>query len=140
MAYSSSSKKTRAIALRSNLSPFGNQLVQKGFIDGDKMQKALAESRKTGRSLVDILESDTGKQLPPDLLHQYKKHHLFELKILYGVESVDPELETDKFADNQMEELINSLIPLDICRRYRLIPLKKEEGDKPALLVAMVRS
>ena len=138
MAYSSSSKKTRAIALRSNLSPFGNQLVQKGFIDGDKMQKALAESRKTGRSLVEILESATGKQLPPDLLRQYKKHHLFELKILYGVESVDPEIETDKFADNQMEELINSLIPLDICRRYRLIPLKKEEGDKPALLVAMV--
>ena len=137
MAYSSS-KKTRAIALRSNLSPFGNQLVQKGFIDGDKMQKALAESRKTGRSLVDVLESATGQQLPPDLLRQYKKHHLFELKILYGVESVDPEIETDKFADNQMEELINSLIPLDICRRYRLIPLQKEEGDKPALLVAMV--
>ncbi|MCC0176349.1 type II/IV secretion system protein [Waterburya agarophytonicola K14] len=138
MAYSSSSKKTRAIALRSNLSPFGNQLVQKGFIDGDKMQKALAESRKSGRSLVDILESTTGKQLPPDLIRQYKKHHLFELKILYGVESIDPEIETDKFADNQMEELINSLIPLDICRRYRLIPLHKEEGENPALLVAMV--
>ena len=138
MAYSSSSKKTRAIALRSNLSPFGNQLVQKGFIDGDKMQKALAESRKTGQSLVNILESATGKQLPPELLRQYKKHHLFELKILYGVESVDPEVETDKFADNQMEELINSLIPLDICRRYRLIPIRQEDGDKPALLVAMV--
>ena len=137
MAYSSS-KKTRAIALRSNLSPFGNQLVQQGFIDSDKMQKALAQSRKTGRSLVDILESDTGRQLPPDLLHQYKKHHLFELKILYGVESVDPEIETDKFADNQMEELIDTLIPLDLCRRYRLIPLEREEGEKPALLVAMV--
>ena len=137
MAYSSS-KKTRAIALRSNLSPFGNQLVQKGFIDGDKMQKALAESRKTGRSLVEVLESATGKQLSPELLRQYKKHHLFELKILYGVESVDPEIETDKFSDNQMEELIDSLIPLDICRRYRLIPIRQEEGDKPALLVAMV--
>ena len=137
MAYSSS-KKTRAIALRSNLSPFGNQLVQKGFIDSDKMQKALAQSRKTGRSLVEILESATGKQLSPELLRQYKKHHLFELKILYGVESVDPEIETDKFADNQMEELIDSLIPLDICRRYRLIPIRQEEGDKPALLVAMV--
>ena len=136
MAYSS--KKTRAIALRSNLSPFGNQLVQKGFIDGDKMQKALAESRKSGKSLVSLLESATGKQLPPDLIRQYKKHHLFELKILYGVESVDPEIETDKFAGNQMEELINTLIPLDICRRYRLIPLKKEEGDRPSLLVAMV--
>ncbi|MGF1589382.1 MAG: GspE/PulE family protein [Pleurocapsa sp.] len=137
MAYSSSNK-TRAIALRNNLSPFGNQLVQKGFIDGDQMQKALAESRKTGRSLVEILESATGKQLPPDLLRQYKKHHLFELKVLFGVESVDPEIETDKFSDNQMGELINSLIPLDICRRYRLIPLQKKEGEKPVLVVAMV--
>lgn len=137
MAYSSS-KRNRAIALRNNLSPFGNQLVQKGFIDGDKMQKALAESRKTGKSLIDVLESATGKQLPPDLLRQYKKHHLFELKVLFGVESVDPEIETDNLSINQMGELINSLIPLDICRRYRLIPLQKKEGENPVLVVAMV--
>ncbi|MEM8718649.1 MAG: GspE/PulE family protein [Cyanobacteria bacterium P01_G01_bin.39] len=137
MAYSSS-KRNRALALRNNLSPFGNQLVQKGFIDGDKMQKALTESRKTGRSLVEILESATGKQLPPDLLRQYKKHHLFELKVLFGVESVDPEIEEEKFSNNQMGELINSLIPLDICRRYRLIPLLKKEGETPILVVAMV--
>ncbi|MEM7758136.1 MAG: GspE/PulE family protein [Cyanobacteria bacterium P01_A01_bin.40] len=137
MAYSSS-KRNRALALRNNLSPFGNQLVQKGFIDGDKMQKALAESRKTGKSLIDVLESATGKQLPPDLLRQYKKHHLFELKVLFGVESVDPEIETEKFSNNQMGELINSLIPLDICRRYRLIPLLKKEGEEPILIVAMV--
>jgi type IV pilus assembly protein PilB len=137
MAYSSS-KKNRAIAVRNNLSPFGNQLVQKGFIDGDKMQKALAESRKTGNSLIDVLESATGKQLPPDLLRQYKKHHLFELKVVFGVESADPEIETEKFSNNQMGELINSLIPLDICRRYRLIPLYQKEGENPILVVAMV--
>lgn len=137
MAYSSS-KRTRALALRNNLSPFGNQLVQKGFIDGDKMQKALVESRKTGRSLVEVLESTTGKQLPPDLLRQYKKHHLFELKVLYGVETVDPEIETDKFSNNQMGELIDTLIPLDICRRYRLIPLQKKEEEKTIVVVAMV--
>ena len=101
MAYSSS-KRNRALALRNNLSPFGNQLVQKGFIDGDKMQKALAESRKSGRSLIDVLEAATGKELPPDLLRQYKKHHLFELKVLFGVESVDPEIESEKFSNNQM--------------------------------------
>ncbi|MGL5832901.1 MAG: GspE/PulE family protein [Waterburya sp.] len=137
MTYSSS-KKNQAIAVRNNLSPFGNQLVQKGFIDSDKMQKALVESRKTGHSLIDILESATGKQLPPDLLRQYKKHHLFELKVLFGVESADPEIETEKFSSNQMAELINSLIPLDICRRYRLIPLYKKEEAAPILVVAMV--
>ena len=137
MTYSSS-QKTRAIALRNNLSPFGNQLVQKGFIEGDKMQKALVESRKTGRSLVDIIESSTGKQLPPELLRQYKKHHLFELKVLFGVESVDPELETDRPNYEGMTKLIDSLIPLDICRRYRLVPLRQESGEKPVLVVAMV--
>ena len=138
MAYPSS-RKTRAIALRNNLSPFGNQLVQKGFIDGDAMQKALIESRKPGgRSLVDIIQTSTGKQLPPDLLRQYKKHHLFELKVLFGVESADLELETDQLNNNQMGELINSLISLDICRRYRLIPIRKEEGEPTTLVVAMV--
>ena len=137
MTYSSS-QKTRAIALRNNLSPFGNQLVQKGFIEGDKMQKALVESRQTGRSLVDIIESSTGKQLPPELLRQYKKHHLFELKVLFGVESVDPELETERPNYEGMAKLIDSLIPLDICRRYRLVPLRQESGEKPVLVVAMV--
>ena len=37
-----------------------------------------------------------------------------------------------------MGELINSLIPLDICRRYRLIPLQKKSGEKTILVVAMV--
>ena len=140
MSYSSSSqsKRTKAIALRNYFSPFGNKLVQGGFVDGDQMQKALTESKQSGRSLIDSLESVTGKALPPDLLRQYKKHQLFELKVLYGVESLDPEVETDKLKDNQMATLIDSLIPLDMCRRYRLIPLKKEEGSPPILVVAMV--
>jgi type IV pilus assembly protein PilB len=136
MTYSSSSKRTRAIALRNNFSPFGNKLVQAGFVSGEQMQQALIESRKSGSALVDILESITGKQLPPDLLRQYKKHHLFELKILYGVESLDPEIE--QVNHNQMGGLINSFIPIDICRRYQLIPLQKLDTEPPILVVAMV--
>ena len=138
MTYSSSSKskRTRAIALRNYFSPFGNKLVEAGVVNGEQMQKALQDSRKSGRSLVDILESVTGEALPPDLVRQYKKHHLFELKILYGIESVDPEIE--EVSSNQTAELIESLIPLDICRRYRLIPIKKEDSEPSSLLVAMV--
>ena len=138
MTYSSSSKakKTRAIALRNQFSPFGNKLVEAGLINGEQMQQALLESRKSGRSLVDILESVTGEALPPDLVRQYKKHHLFELKILYGIESLDPEIE--EVQSNQTAQLIETLIPLDLCRRYRLIPLKKQDTEPPSLLVAMV--
>ena len=136
MASFSSSKRTKAIALRNYFSPFGNKLVESGIVNGDQMQQALAESRKSGLPLTDAVESITGKQLPPDLLRQYKKHHLFELKILYGVESLDPEI--DQISHNQVGALINSLIPVDICRRYRLIPLEHQETEPPSLVVAMV--
>ena len=102
------------------------------------MQQALVESRKTGRTLTDVLESMTGKQLSPELLRQYKKQQLFELKILYGVESLDPEVET--ISDSQVTQLIGSLISVDICRRHRLVPLSKmgDEGGEQSVLVAMV--
>ena len=140
MTYSSSSKykskRSRAIALRNYFSPFGNKLVESGFVNGEQMQQALQESRKSGRSLVDILESVKGEALPPDLIRQYKKHQLFELKILYGIESIDPEIEPVN--SSQTAELIETLIPLDLCRRYRLIPLSKQDTEPPSLLVAMV--
>jgi type IV pilus assembly protein PilB len=131
-----SSKKTRAVALRNYFSPFGNKLVQSGYIGADQMQQALVETRKSGRSLVEILQQLTGRPLPPDLQRQYKKNQLFELKILYGVESIDPELaDVDEM---EVARLIDSLIPIDLCRRYRLIPLRRIEGNPASILMAMV--
>lgn len=137
MTQSPSSKRARALTLLSNdLSPFGRQLVQAGYVDGDQMQQALAETRKSGRPLTEILESMTGRQLSPELLRQYKKQQLFELKILYGVESLDPEI--DPVTQNQMGALIDTLIPIDLCRRYKLIPLMQKDTEPPSVLVAMV--
>ena len=131
-----SSKKTRAVALRNYFSPFGNKLVQSGYIGAEQMQQALVETRKSGRSLVEILQKLTGRPLPPDLQRQYKKNQLFELKILYGVESLDPELsDVDGL---EIARLIDSLIPIDLCRRYRLIPLRRIGGEPAAILIAMV--
>ena len=131
-----SSKKTRAVALRNYFSPFGNKLVQSGYIGAEQMQQALVETRKSGRSLVEILQKLTGRPLPPDLQRQYKKNQLFELKILYGVESIDPELsDVDGL---EIARLIDSLIPIDLCRRYRLIPLRRIEGEPASILIAMV--
>ncbi len=101
------------------------------------MQQALVESRKTGRTLTDVLESMTGQQLSPELLRQYKKQQLFELKILYGVESLDPEVES--ISNTQVTQLIGSLISVDICRRHCLVPLSKTgEAGSQSVLVAMV--
>ncbi|MBD2427509.1 GspE/PulE family protein [Phormidium sp. FACHB-1136] len=132
----SSSSRRQALVLQRSFSPFGNKLIQAGYVDSEQMQKALAESRKTGQALTDVLEALTGQQLAPELLRQYKKQQLFELKILYGVESLDPELNDISAA--QVSTLIDTLIPVDVCRRHRLVPLSLEEGDQPSALVAMV--
>jgi len=135
-----SSSQRRALVVQQGFSPFSTKLVQSGFVNNEQMQQALIESRKTGKPLTDILAMITGQQLPPDLLRQYKKQQLFELKILYGVESLDPEI--NQINASQLTQLIETLIPVDICRRYRLIPLSRTDGDPPAIppsvLVAMV--
>ncbi|MBE7380271.1 MAG: type II/IV secretion system protein [Leptolyngbya sp. SIO1E4] len=130
------SSQRRALVLQRSFSPFGNTLIQAGYVDGEQMQQALAESRRSGRALTDVLESITGQQLSPELLRQYKKQQLFELKILYGVESLDPEL--DSISNQQMGQLIDTLIPVDICRRHQLVPLSRDDGEDPSVLVAMV--
>ncbi|HEY9763716.1 MAG TPA: GspE/PulE family protein [Trichocoleus sp.] len=131
-----SSSPRRALVLQKSFSPFGNKLVQAGYVDSEQMQQALVESRKSGRTLTDVLEGITGQQLSPELLRQYKKQQLFELKILYGVESLDPEI--DNISTNQISQLIDTLIPVDVCRRHQLVPLSRDEGEMPSLLVAMV--
>ena len=131
------SQKRTSLALRNEFSPFGNKLIQAGYVEPDQMKQALTESRKTNRPLVEVLETLTGKQMPPELLRQYKKQQLFELKILYGVESLDPEIrEIDPIT---VSGLIESLIPLDICRRRKILPVaKNDESTPPVALIAMV--
>lgn len=137
MTYSSPQRRSTALTTRTEFSPFGNKLVQSGFVSSEQMKQALTESRKSGRPLTEVLESISGRQLSPDLLRQYKKQQLFELKILYGVESLDPEV--SPVGNTTVANLIETLIPIDICRRHRLIPLaKNEDQNPPFVLVAMV--
>ncbi|MEB3224816.1 MAG: GspE/PulE family protein [Synechococcus sp.] len=133
MTQSSLPKRTRALALRNDFSPFGNKLIQQGVVDHQQMEKALVETRRTGRPLTLIVEELTGKALSPELVRQYKKHHLFELKILYGINSIDPEIQ--KIDIDQMGELINSLVPVELCRRHRILPIRRQRDE---IVVAMV--
>lgn len=126
-----SSKRTALVA-QTNFSPFGNKLIQAGYANADQVQKAQTESRRSGRPLTSVLEEMTGKQLPPDLLRQYKKQQLFELKILYGVEAFDPELSGD--VSKQVGKLLE-LVPLDTCRRFNFVPLSRTDDS---ICVAMV--
>ncbi|KYC36255.1 general secretion pathway protein GspE [Scytonema hofmannii PCC 7110] len=137
MTYSSPQRRSTALTTRAEFSPFGNKLVQSGFVDSEQMRQALIESRKSGRPLTEVLETISGRQLTPELLRQYKKQQLFELKILYGVESLDPEV--SQVGQTTVGQLIDTLIPVDICRRHRLVPLAKhDDQNPPSVLVAMV--
>ncbi|PSB18713.1 type II/IV secretion system protein [Phormidesmis priestleyi ULC007] len=131
-----SSSQRRALIVQNNSSPFGNKLIQSGFVNSEQLNQALAESRRSGESLATALEKIKGQPLPPDLLRQYKKQQLFELKILYGVESLDPEI--SQISANQMSQLIDTLIPIEICSRYKLLPLAQSDAQPPFVLVAMV--
>jgi len=131
-----SSSPRRALIVKNDFPAFANKLIEAGYVNNEQMKQALAESRSSGKPLTDVLKAFAGRQLPPDLLRQYKKQQLFELKILYGVEFIDPEL--SRFANTQVEELIDNLIPIDICRHYRLMPLSKNDTQPPSVLVAMV--
>ena len=134
MTYSSAGR--RALVVKNEFSAFGNKLIETGYVDKEQMKQALSDSRSSGKSLPEILEALTGKQLPPDLVRQYKKQQLFELKILYGVEFLDPEI--NQISHTQVRQLVDALIPIDICRRYRLLPLGQNNTDPPSVLVAMV--
>ncbi len=132
----SQARATKALARLNYFSPFGNKLIKSGYADQDQVKKALMETRKSGRPFVDLLQQITGRQLPPELVREHKKNHLFELKILYGVDFLDPEVRP--VGSREMADLINSLIALDLCRRYKVIPLIKQDSIPPTLLVAMV--
>ncbi len=137
MTYSSPpNRRSRAVALRNHFSPFGNKLIEAGYLSREQMQQALMETRKSGDPLTDVVASITGNSLPPELIRQYKKLHLFELKILYGLEFLD--LEIDTVDGSGVVDLVDSLIPIDICRRYKLLPLRRLlNAEEESILVAM---
>ena len=135
MTYSSSSIR-RALIVKNDFSPFGNKLIAAGYVNNDQMKQAMSESRKSGKTLPETISGLTGRQLPPDLLRVYKKQQLFELKIIYGVECLD--LEVSRIATTEVRKLVDSLIPIDICRRHRLVPVSKSNTQPSSVLVAMV--
>jgi len=100
------------------------------------MREALAYIRQSDRSLLQFLEEVTGRQLTPELLREYKKYYLFELKILYGVNAFD--LDQDRVNTDAMTDLIETQIPVEVCTRFKLMPLEILKGDRPSVLVAMV--
>jgi type IV pilus assembly protein PilB len=126
----------RALVVQSNFSPFGNKLVQSGYVDHNQMKEAIKQSRELKKSLLEVLQELTDKPLPPELLRQYKVQQLFELKLIYAIEGFDPEL--TEISKEQLIDLMDNLLPIETCRLHRILPLYKTETNPAALVVGMV--
>jgi type IV pilus assembly protein PilB len=131
-----SSMPRRALIVRNDFSPFGNKLIQAGYVNAEQLKQALVDSRANSQPLTEVLETMTGKALPAELQHQYKKQQLFELKIVYGLNAVD--IASDRINKVQVSQLINNFIAVDSCRQLKLLPIGKTEGDPPILTIAMI--
>lgn len=137
MNYSSPQGRSTALTVRTEFSPFANKLVASGYVNQEQMRQAVIASRKSGKPLTEVLESITNRKLAPEQVTAYKKQHLFELKILYGIESLDTEI--NEIDTTNVGKLIQELIPVEICRRHYLVPLSRHDDQKsPYILVAMV--
>jgi type IV pilus assembly protein PilB len=128
-----------AIVQSGNFSPFGNKLIQSGYVNPDQLLQAQIESRKSGRPLTEVLQATTGQPLSPELLRHYKNQQMFELKVIYGVEAFDPEL--NPLSTEQLDQLLKRLnISIDKCspaQGSKFLPVSLID-DPPYVLIAMV--
>lgn len=126
----------RTALVTTSTTPFGNKLIQSGYVNPEQLQQALKTS-KEGPSLTEALEAITGQPLPPELARQYKKQQLFEQKIIYGVEAFD--LEMDQVSVEQLQDMLKILeTSVETCKRHRFIPLQQVETEPLSVLIAMV--
>ncbi|MGB3534278.1 MAG: GspE/PulE family protein [Microcoleaceae cyanobacterium] len=126
----------RTALVAQSTTPFGNKLIQAGYVSPEQFQQALKTSR-TGKPLTEVLESLSGKPLPPELARHYKVQLLFELKILYGVEAFDVEME--QIPVEVIDGLVKTLeTSIETCKRHRFIPLEILETEPKAIRIAMV--
>ncbi|MFT0813912.1 GspE/PulE family protein [Synechococcus sp. OH20] len=130
---------SKALAIaNASITPFGRKLKELGFADDKQIQdiqNALKANREGGsKALALVVKEIAGREITPDLERAYKRQQLFELKIIYGIPSLDIDLEPVEISE--MIGLIDSLLPLDICNRYKFLPIRRQDNQ---VLVAMVK-
>ncbi|NJK35163.1 MAG: type II/IV secretion system protein [Oscillatoriales cyanobacterium SM2_2_1] len=132
----SSRRTSRALAKRGGRTPFETKLIEGGHATSEQFDRAIKDSQEQNAPFLAVLESLIGQELAPDIARFYKKQQLFELRLVYGIEPLDPELDVDKFDIEALSKLIDSnLIPIQICRECEMLPIAKTDTSA---VVAMV--
>jgi len=128
--------KTKALAKRGGRTPFESKLVQAGHATTDQFDRAVKDSQEQNVPFLTALETILGQQLAPDINRYYKRQQLFELRVLYGLEPIDPDVEVDKFDIATLSAILDSnIIPIASCRDCEILPLLKTENS---LTIAVV--
>ncbi|MFN3926281.1 MAG: GspE/PulE family protein [Pseudanabaenaceae cyanobacterium] len=127
---------SKSIAKRTGRNPFETKLIETGTVTTEQYDQALKEAEASGVSFLTALENVLGSPLPPDLARAYKKQRLFELRVVYGIDSVDPDVDVAKFDIDNISALIDSnVIAINTCKECEILPLVKDDSG---LTVAMV--
>src|SRR5688500_17863022 len=96
----------------------GQILIEQGLITQEHLEKALEEHRSSPKSLGRVL-IDMGLIREPDLVRALSEQ--------VGLEFVD-------LTEYQVEAMAVALLPEQLARRYRALPIAERDGK---LLVAM---
>ena len=132
-----SRNKTKALAKRGGRTPFESKLIQAGHATSDQFDHAVKDSQEQNVPFLSVLEQILGQQLAPDITRYYKRQQLFELRVLYGIEPIDPDVEIDKFDIPTLSALLDSnIIPIATCRDCEILPLAKTDTSVTLALVA----
>ena len=122
--------RTKALAKRGGRTPFESKLIQAGHATSDQFDRAVKDSQDQNVPFLNVLEQILGQQLAPDITRYYKRQQLFELRILYGIEPIDPDVEIDKFEISTLSALLDSnIIPIASCRDCEILPLVKTDSS-----------
>ncbi len=129
-------KTRKALLIRGGKSPFETKLIEEGHSTSEQFERALKESQDRSIPFIAALQQITGQDISPDLVRYHKRLNLFELKVLYGLDTLDPAIEIDKLNPGRLSELIDAnVIPINICRECEVLPFGK---DEESVYVAMV--
>jgi len=129
--------RTKALAKRGGRTPFESRLIQAGHATPDQFDRAVKDSQEQNVPFLSTLEQILGQQLAPDITRYYKRQQLFELRVLYGIEPIDPDVEVDKFDLATLSALLDSnIIPIASCRDCEMLPLVKTENSITIAVVA----
>lgn len=114
----------RAIVVRTaDITPLGQKLQTALNTQATQIQQVFKEQKQSGKALSTIFHQVTGKDLPVEYERAYKRQQIFELKVIHAISVLD--LDTDPVAPEEVASLIDRLLSLELCNRYKLLPVRQ---------------